>query len=744
MRKVGLVKRARRASSGTATSGQVALGRRRAQAAAEILLDAIDRADRARRGAPLAALGDVELYQGLLAALLGMVFVEHAERRALIEPLHSATWSDALARRAALGARLGGRLLGVALPFAELVDDASFDRARGALSLGEARDEPPVELLGQLYESLVGYGVERVAGERRLARGRARKRSGSFYTPRALTEPSVARALEGVLGGAARGDSERLGALSLCDPALGGGAFLLEALRQLGAALARARQRAGRAAEPRAARRFVATHCLYGVDSSELAVAVAEASLWLAVGDRELPMNAVGAHLKHGDALLGAGFARRDSDAARPRPRPTRGGQLASWRADAPGAPELDWQKAFPEVFRERGGFDVLIGNPPWVAFAGRAAQPLEPALRARYAATYSAMRGYPTLHGLFVERAAELAPGGTIALLLPSPVADLDGYRAVRRAVSAGHAVREPLIEFGQDAFESVVQPCFLLVADADASAIQSDRAWRLAERQRAAGAAEAVSVPELLALLAGAPSLPAALFREMGFQSSGAVSRTLFLRAPEPDALHGYPLLEGRDVFEFRQGEPRLYLRADPELLRLAGARLRAAEDYRRVGFVVRQTAKMPIAALHRGLPFRNSLLAGLSADGISAELAVALLNSALYRALHLAARRDARQAAFPQVKLAHLRSLPRPPACSDLCERVAQFTRRATLSGVSPELRHELDAAVFDLFAVPPDHRRAVLAWLAERAPELYPRLESPAPTSSLDVVRARFEA
>jgi Eco57I restriction-modification methylase len=728
------VKRARGSSGECAsTSERVALARERAQTAAEILLDAIDHADRARGGEPLEALSDAALYSALLAALLGLVFVQQAERRGLIE----ATCLGALARRAAIGERVGGRLLGFALPFADLVDEASFERARRALTAEEpGPGDPPLELLGQLYESLVGYGIERAAGVRRLARGKARKRSGSFYTPRELTEPSVARALERIIGAAESDDPEhaagRLGALSVCDPALGGGAFLLEALRQLGNALARAWQRAGRAADPRAACRIVATRCLHGVDSSELAVAIAEASLWLAVGDPGLPMRAFGVHLAHGDALLGPGA------------NPARDGQLALWHSDAPGAPALDWRRVFPEVFGECGGFDVVVGNPPWVAFAGRAAQQIEPALRARYVATYSAMRGYPTLHGMFVERAAELAPDGTIALLLPSPIADLDGYRAVRRAVSARHVVREPLLEFGQDAFESVVQPCFLLVADPDARATESDRAWTLSERQRAGNAAVAVSAPELLTLLGGAPTLPAELFREMGFQSSGAVSRTLFLRAPEPDALHRYPLLEGRDVFEFRQGEPRLYLRADPELLRQAGARLRAAEDYRRVGFVVRQTAKMPIAALHRGLPFRNSLLAGLNADGISAELAVALLNSALYRALHLAARRDARQAAFPQVKLAHLRSLPRPPACAELRDRVAALTRRATSSGVSRELRRELDDAVFDLFAVPEDHRRAVLGWLAERVPALYPPLDAPAPSSSLAPVRARLEA
>lgn len=742
---VGLSRRRRGSSNDPTRAGPDLLAVLREQAfeAAALLLDAIDRADRARGGAPLRRVTDEALYQALVAVLLGTVFVECAGQRGLIASADDdRSFARVLARRATIRDELGGRMFELEVPFCDLVDDASFGRVLALLlSCGSGRHpvaygELPVEVLGQLYEGLSGYAVERHSGERRLARSKGRKRTGSFYTPRALTEPIVKSALERWTRTDTLGDPEaaavHLGALRVCDPSMGGGAFLLEVLRQLGAALGAARRRAGVSVDPCVARRVVAERCLFGVDLSPLAVAVAEASLWLLVGDPAIPIRGI-AHLRHGEALLGRG------------PAAVAEGQLTfSPSEPAPSATELDWVEAFPAVFSERGGFDLVIGNPPWVAFAGRAAQPLEPALRARYARAYFAMRGYPTLHGMFVERSAALAPSGTLALLLPSPIADLDGYRAVRRAVTARHVVREPLLEFGQDAFESVVQPCFALVADADPEAVESDRAWCLVERQRAASAAEAVRVPEVLELIGRAPPLPASLFREMGFQSSGAVSRTLFLRAPEPDAEHRYPLLEGRDVSEFRQGTPRLYLCADRDKLRRAGARLRPPEDYRQVEFVVRQTAKMPIAALHSGLPFRNSLLAGLAVEGISAELAVALLNSALYRALHLASRRDARQAAFPQVKLAHLRALPKPPALPALRAKIERITRSATGVEMTPALRSRLDTAVFELFAVPLDHRRAVLSWIAGRVPELYPRVEPPGagPLSVLAPVSLRL--
>jgi hypothetical protein len=390
-------------------------------------------------------------------------------------------------------------------------------------------------------------------------------------------------------------------------------------------------------------------------------------------------------------------------------------------RAEPKASQRLDFLAEFPEVF-ERGGFDLVLGNPPWVAYAGRAAQPLSAERKAYFADHYRTLRGYPTLHGLFVERALRLAPQGTVALVVPSPIADLHGYRAVRRAVRATHTPCEPMLEFGQDAFASVTQPCFALIAEASngsASGQSSDEApFRLAERQRAAGSAAEVLAPAALLELAKARGFPRELFGEMGFQTTSTVTKQLLRRSPEPDPIHHYPLLEGRDVREFAQGEPRLFLAPDPEALEKARCRLRNRDDYQRVRFVIRQTARYPIAALHRGLPFRNSLLAGFAVDGFPADLVVGLLNSSLYRALHLALRRDARQATFPQVKIGHLRALPEPPSDPGRRAEIAEISATLTRSGFDLALAERLDAAVFALFALESSAIGEILAFLAAR--------------------------
>ena len=561
----------------------------------------------------------------------------------------------------------------------------------------------PAELVGNLYELLLGEGVrESEQGGFELKSGKRRKQTGTFFTPRALTEVVVQLALE-PLQRRIRSSSHRAHDFVIdfrvCDPAVGGGAFLLEVIRAL------SRQPGVYASTER--RRALVTSVVHGVDINPVALAVAEAALCLFVADPELSLQDAGKNLRVGDALLGPPYALATGSAgARPEPK-------ASQR--------LDFVAEFPEVF-ERGGFDLVIGNPPWVAYAGRAAQPLSPERKAYFSHHYSALKGYPTLHGLFVERALRLAPQGTVALVVPSPIADLHGYRAVRRVVRATHTPCEPLLEFGQDAFASVTQPCFALIAEASTGSASApsvdEQPFRLAERQRAAGSAAEVLAPAALLELAKARAFPRELFGEMGFQTTSVVTKQLLRRSPDPDDIHHYPLLEGRDVREFSEGEPRLFLSPDAEALTKARCRLRNRDDYQRVRFVVRQTARYPIAALHRGLPFRNSLLAGFAVDGLPADLVVGLLNSSLYRALHLALRRDARQATFPQVKIGHLRALPEPPSDPGRRAEVAEISATLTRTGFDRALAERLDTAVFGLFSLESSAADEVLQFLSSR--------------------------
>ncbi|MEO5730089.1 MAG: N-6 DNA methylase, partial [Byssovorax sp.] len=181
------------------------------------------------------------------------------------------------------------------------------------------------------------------AGSWVLASATSRRRSGSHYTPPALTAEVIAAVLAPHLEEAR--DPEAILALAICDPAMGSGAFLLETARFLGDRLVRARgfdvdveldpgldlalaldptQLAGSAIL--AARREIAERCLHGVDKDPVAVDLARLSLWMLAGGAGKARDFLGEKLQCGDSLVGA---RREDLAAYPhaalgRPGPRR------------------------------------------------------------------------------------------------------------------------------------------------------------------------------------------------------------------------------------------------------------------------------------------------------------------------------------------------------------------------------------------------------------------------------------
>ncbi len=94
--------------------------------------------------------------------------------------------------------------------------------------------------------------------------------------------------------------------LRVLDPSMGSGAFLVSACRFLGQAYEQACEREGRGSAPADVRRYIARHCLFGVDLNPMAVQLARLSLWLTTMVRDAPLTFLDHHLKVGDSLVGA------------------------------------------------------------------------------------------------------------------------------------------------------------------------------------------------------------------------------------------------------------------------------------------------------------------------------------------------------------------------------------------------------------------------------------------------------
>lgn len=236
--------------------------------------------------------------------------------------------------------RMGSSTSRIRNDLAKSVDDNMLDRlltaCQGDIKLRD-RVKPYTHLL---RADPWGYPLVYPAGAFIVTAGSDRRETGTHYTPKSLTEAIVAETLIPVAYVGPAEDLPRnqwilkspaeLLDLKICDPAMGSGAFLVQACRWLSDRLVEAWSRAeasgknvsvdgeilgeanemeplplGSEARTVIARRLVAERCLYGVDLNPLAVELAKLSIWLVTMAKDRPFGFLDHNLRCGDSLLG-------------------------------------------------------------------------------------------------------------------------------------------------------------------------------------------------------------------------------------------------------------------------------------------------------------------------------------------------------------------------------------------------------------------------------------------------------
>jgi len=223
---------------------------------------------------------------------------------------------------------------------AKAVDDTLADRLLTACQ-GDTQLRDRVKPYAHLLRTDPwGYPLVYPAGAFIVTTGSDRRETGTHYTPKSLTEAIVAETLTPVAYvGPAEGTPRdqcvlkspaELLDLKICDPAMGSGAFLVQACRWLSDRLVEAWSQveatgktvsvdgevleAGAIKEPLPrdseartviARRLIAERCLYGVDLNPLAVELAKLSIWLVTLAKRRPFGFLDHNLRCGDSLLG-------------------------------------------------------------------------------------------------------------------------------------------------------------------------------------------------------------------------------------------------------------------------------------------------------------------------------------------------------------------------------------------------------------------------------------------------------
>ncbi|KKL20169.1 hypothetical protein LCGC14_2458150, partial [marine sediment metagenome] len=181
------------------------------------------------------------------------------------------------------------------------------------------------EEIGSIYESLLDLKPHLASSSefKLMSQTMERKSTGSYYTPKPLIDILIRTTLQPLVEDKLKKAGNDLDKrkkvildLKVCDPACGGGTFLLSALDFLGKKLAEVKTSSDSPLEVdlREARREILQHCIYGVDVNPLAVELAKISLWLRACVKNKPLNFLDNHIRCGNSLIGLGQKTEISD----------------------------------------------------------------------------------------------------------------------------------------------------------------------------------------------------------------------------------------------------------------------------------------------------------------------------------------------------------------------------------------------------------------------------------------------
>jgi type I restriction-modification system DNA methylase subunit len=347
-----------------------------------------------------------------------------------------------------------------------IVEDLYYPQCRYEFSV------MPVEVLGNAYEQFLGK-VIRILPSRGVKieeKPEVRKAGGVFYTPQYIVEYIVKNTVGKLIDGKAPKEIDKI---KIVDPACGSGSFLVGAFEYLlnyhtdwyHKNLSEKEKKKGDIITPDGKlttheKKRILINNIYGVDIDANAVEVSKLSLLLKCmeGETEASIRQqvtmfherilpdLDNNIKDGNSLID-----RESE--------------LSFQNDLKIKP-FDWKKRFPQVYKQNG-FDIVIGNPPYLRMQGL--QETQPESLEYFRNNYEAAKsGNFDLYVLFDERGFNLLnENGILGFIQPHKFFQADFGEGVRNLFSKQKALAE-IVNFGaQQVFEdATTYTCLLFLS--------------------------------------------------------------------------------------------------------------------------------------------------------------------------------------------------------------------------------------------------------------------------------------
>ncbi|MCD6102233.1 MAG: N-6 DNA methylase, partial [Candidatus Cloacimonetes bacterium] len=351
----------------------------------------------------------------------------------------------------------------------------------------------PADILGNIYEQFLGKTIRLTPSHQAKVEEKpeVRKAGGVYYTPKYIVDYIV----KNTVGEKIKGKTPRqISKITICDPACGSGSFLIQAYQYLlnyhlefyQKDIKKYKDKIIQISEDSyqlttQEKKRILLNNIYGVDIDPQAVEVTKLSLLLKVlegenketlgktlqlfHERALPN--LSNNIKCGNSLIGTDYYDNVDMSLF--------GNDEMRKINA-----FDWEKEFPQIFH-RGdakhtekynknkklsdsalntGFDVVIGNPPWVDIKG-----LDTNLVKYYFSRYATTENRINLYAIFIEKSLKLLnKNGNFSFIIPNSLLMKSSYFKLRKIILEEYHI-ENIVRLPDNVFQGVKAESMIIV---------------------------------------------------------------------------------------------------------------------------------------------------------------------------------------------------------------------------------------------------------------------------------------